>query len=106
MNFLAGFVVLVYGLEKEAEAFQAFAGSLAHICPDYFARNLIGSMADQVVLVELMKLTLTLTLTLIGPGRLGGADEGAGRDQRQDHARIGGGARVVGGDRHVRCSGH
>ena len=49
MNFVAGWMLLVYGLEREEEAFCAFAGSLAHICPDYFAKNLIGSMADQVI---------------------------------------------------------
>ena len=48
MNFIAGWLLLVYGLQSEQEAFGAFAAFLEQICPDYFSRSLIGSMVDQV----------------------------------------------------------
>jgi len=54
MNFVAAMMLLVFGLEREEDAFRSFCVLIDVVFPDYFATDLIGSISDQAVLQELV----------------------------------------------------
>ena len=47
MNFVAGFLIVVFGVNHEQWIFEALVTLVNVLTPDYFAPNLIGSIVDQ-----------------------------------------------------------